>query len=288
MRYRPRVHRAVLISLVCACGGANHGDPSVPHSPPVAAATLPSGAPFVTPGERMSYTLALGEMQLATYDVAVGDITDVAGKRAIVVQSHAKAIGLVKMVANIDDTFTSWIDVTNGRPLRWVVDEFATKSTDKERTEARMYERSGDMLPMDFHINDEPPKPEPQRVAMPDIWDYNAFTIALRGWEAPPGSTVTAEVLRSRYMWNVTMTVHGKEQVKTPLGDFPALRFDGHTFKLLRDGKRDPDSDARDFSVWISDDADRVPLQTVARTDYGAIKMVIAEYTPGTGERLRK
>src|SRR6185369_10727292 len=124
-------------------------------------------------------------MELATYDVAVGDVTDVAGKRAIVVQSHAKAVGLVKAIANIDDTFTSWIDVTTGRPLRWLVDEFATKSTDKERTEARMFERAGDMLPMDFHINDEPAKPEPQKVSLPDVWDYNAFTIALRGWEAP-------------------------------------------------------------------------------------------------------
>jgi hypothetical protein len=236
----------------------------------------------------MSYRLALGEMEIATYDFAVGDLTDVAGRRAIVVQSHAKASGLAQVIANVDDTFTSWIDVSTGRPLRWYVDEYATKGTDKERTEARMFERNGNLVPIEFHLNDDPPKPEPQTVSLPDVWDYNAFVVALRGWEAPPKSSITAEVLRSRYLWNVKMTVRGHERVVTPQGEIPALRFDGHTYKLRRDGTKWADSDERDFSVWISDDADRVPLQTVARTDYGDVKMTLVDYTPGNGERLRK
>ena len=235
----------------------------------------------------MSYRLALGEMDLATYDIAIGDVTGLAGKRAVVVQSHAKAVDLVKVVAKIDDTFTSWIDVDTGRPLRWIVDEFAVKGDDKERTEARIYERSGNVVQIDFHLNDEPPTAEPQTVSLTDTWDFNSFLTALRGWQAPPGSTVTTEVLRSRYLWNVKLTVRGRETIVTELGEFPALRFDGHTYKLGRDGKRFPGADERDFSIWISDDADRVPLMTVARTDYGDVKLKIVEYVPGTGKRLR-
>ena len=236
----------------------------------------------------MSYKLQLGGMDLATYDFGVGDVTDIAGKKAVVVQSHAKAVGLVKMVANIDDFFTSWIDVTTGRPLRWSTDEFATKGTDKEKTEARFYERNGDVLPVDFHLNDQPPAREPQKVSMPDVWDYNAFLIALRVWDKPVGTRVTAEVLRSRFMWHVEMTVHGKEKLVTALGELPALRLDGQTYKLDRDGKRAADSDERAFSIWISDDDGRVPLQTTAKTDYGDIKMQIVDYAPGTGKRLRE
>jgi hypothetical protein len=236
----------------------------------------------------MSYRIALGGLELATYDLAVGDITELAGRRAVVVQTQAKAVGLAKVVANVDDTFTSWIDIETGRPLRWIVDEFAVKGSDKERTEARFFERSGDLVPIDFHLNDEPPKPEPQKVTLPDVWDYNAFLVALRGWEAPPGSTVTAEVLRSRYLWTVEMTIGGREKVVTQLGEFPALRFDGHTYRLRRDGTKDTSADERDFSIWISDDADRVPLQTVGRTDYGDIKMTLVEYVPGTGARIRR
>jgi hypothetical protein len=235
----------------------------------------------------MSYRVALRGMELATYDIAVGGLTDVAGKRAIVVQSHAKAVGLVAKVANIDDTFTSWINVTNGRPLRWLVEEFASKSIDREHTEARFFERSGTSLPIDFHVNDKPPVAEPQKVSLPDAWDYNAFLIALRGWEAPPGSTLNAEVLRSRYLWNVKVRVVGREQVSTELGNFPALRFDGTTYRLRRNGERDTSADQREFSIWISDDEDRVPLLMIARTDYGDVRMTITEYVPGNAARLR-
>ena len=101
------------------------------------------------------------------------------------------------------------------------------------------------------------------------------------------GSHVTVEILRSRWMWHCEMKIAGKEKLVTALGELPALRFDGHTYKLDRDGKRFPDSVERDFSVWISDDAGRVPLRNVAKTDYGDMKMEITDYAPGTGQPLR-
>lgn len=248
---------------------------------------LPDGPPMLTPGEHMAYKLQIQGVDLATYEFQVGTVADVNGKPALQVQSHAKGVGLVKMIANIDDYFTSYIDVATGRPLRWLTDEYASKGNDKEKTDAKFYERTGDTVPIDFHLNDAAAAPEPQKVTFPDVWDYNAFLIALRAWEGPPGSKVVVEVLRSRYMWHVEMTIKGKEKLNTALGELPALRFDGHTYKLDRDGKRFPDSDERDFSVWISDDDGRVPLQNVAKTDYGDMKMEITDYQPGTGTRLR-
>jgi len=281
------VSRAVIFaSLLAACG--TPPGPTAPHPTTVKSDRLPDGPPLLTPGERMSYRLQLQGMELATYDFAVGDLTEVAGKKVIVVQSHAKAVGLVKMVANIDDFFNSWIDVETGRPLRWATDEYATKGSDKEKTDARFFERAGDLVPVDFHLNNDPPKPEPQKVSMADVWDYNAFLNALRVWDAPVGSTLSAEVFRSRYMWHVDMKVRGKEKLVTALGELPALRLDGHTYKVDRDDKKFADSDERDFSVWISDDDGRVPLQNVAKTDYGDVKLEITEYAPGTGQRLRQ
>jgi hypothetical protein len=124
-------------------------------------------------------------------------------------------------------------------------------------------------------------------VSLPEVWDLDSFTIALRAWEGAPGSTITAEALRSRFMWHIEMTIHGREQLHTQLGDLPALRLDGHMYKLKRDGSRDRDSAEREFKVWISDDDGRVPLEVTARTDYGDIEMVIVDYQPGNGQRLR-
>ena len=280
----PRI--AALVVALSACGSA----PTTPSTPiaakPTGSDRFALGPPLVTPGEHMSYRLQLQGMQLATYDFAVGEITEVNGKKAIVVQSHAKATGLAQMVAKVDDYFTSWIDIETGRPLRWTTDEFATKGEDKERTDARFFERTGDSVPIDFHLNDAAPTAEPQTVSLPDVWDYNAFLIALRTWDGAPGSTITAEVLRSRYMWHVEMTVKGKTKLVTELGEFPAIELDGRTYKVDRKNQKLAD-EPRAFAVWISDDDGRVPLQNVAKTDYGDMKMEITDYAPGTGTRLR-
>ena len=274
--------RLVVACLLGACGAAS--PPAAAVAPAhLAPGKLPAGPPLATPGEHMTYKLSLQGLDLATYDFAIGGTVTLDGRRAIVVQSHAKAVGLVKVVANIDDTFTSWIDAQTGRPLRWMADEYATNGKDKERTEADFDKRTGNVVPVAFHLNDDPPHPEPQTVTLPEVWDYNAFLIALRSWEGPRGTTVTADVMRSRYMWHVVMTIGDKEPIVTALGKLPALRLDGDTYRLRRDATRSPDADERHFSVWISDDQGRVPLQVKARTDYGDITMELTDYQPGGG-----
>jgi hypothetical protein len=278
--------RLVVFLMLAACGGGKSTPPVKPPQPPVAADRLPIGAPLVTPGEHMTYKLSLVGAELATFELQVGGQETAAGKPAIVVQTHAKVSGLGELAASaagihVDDTFTSWIDVATGRPLRWYCDEYATSSTDKERTEAKLAERSGGMVPIEFHINDEPAKPEPQKVSLADTWDYNSFLVALRSWEAPAGSTVAAEVLRSRFLWHVDMKIGAKSQLHTALGDFPALELHGHAYRLSRDDTKAAGHDERDFTIWISDDSGRVPLKVVAKTDYGDVEMQIVEYNPG-------
>ena len=253
------------------------------------AAEFAVAAPLVTPGERMAYRIEIGGVELAQMNLGVGDISEVSGKKSILVQGHAKSVGIASLVAAIDDTFTSWIDVQTGRPVRFQVDEYATNSkTDIEHTVTDLAGRTGDRVPITFHLNDEPPVDEPQTVGMPEVWDYNAFLVALRSWEGPKGSTMSVEVFRSRFLWHVDIRIGNKGKLTTELGELPALRFDGHAYKLDRTHGKFPGQDERDFSVWISDDDGRVPLQLVARTDYGDVKMVITDYQPGSGPRLKR
>ncbi len=279
------------LALVLAACGSTSPSATPTTTPPTTSPAKPAGLvvapPLVTPGEHMAYTLQLQGVALATLDVAVGDPTMLAGKQAIVVQSHAKAVGLVKMVANIDDTFTSWIDVATGRPLRWSTDEFATKTSDKEHTDVDFSKREGVRLPVTFHLNDAAPQPEPQRASLPDTWDFNSFLMALRTWDPPTGTVLVAEVMRSRFMWHVEMTMRGTSKLTSPIGTVTARRLDGHTYKLDRNGTRAPDSDERSFTIWISDDDGRVPLKVTAKTDYGDIALTISDYAPGSGRRLR-
>ena len=218
----------------------------------------------------------------------MGEVVELKGKQAVVVQGHAKTTGIASFVATIDDRFTSWLDVTNGHSLRFQTDEFSSgSSTDIEHVVADLAARAGDTVPVTFRVNDAAPKDEPQTVSMPLTWDYNAFMIALRGWEGPPGSALALEVFRSRYVWHVEVKIAGKEPLVTKLGELPALRFEGRTYKLDRKGARANNNEERQFTMWISDDDGRVPLEIRATTDYGDLVMAIVDYQPGTGQRIK-
>jgi uncharacterized protein DUF3108 len=299
--YASAVPRLALAALciagaLAACGhppGPSEPAPPTPTSPdmpdrPAAGGALRGGPPLATPGEHMQYALSLRGVDLATYELGVGDVADLDGKQAVVVQGHAKTTGLASFIATIDDRFTSWVDITNGRPLRFQTDEYASGSnTDIEHAVIDLGARTGTAIRVHFHVNDAAVADETQQVSQPIVWDYNAFLLALRAWEGPPGSQLALEVFRSRYMWHVDVTIHGKDKLVTKLGELPALRIDGRTYKLTRKGVREAGSAERTFSMWISDDDGRVPLEIKATTDYGDLRMQIVDYQPGNGQRLR-
>ncbi len=93
-----------------------------------------------------------------------------------------------------------------------------------------------------------------------------------RGVVARPGETMTYRV-----------ELHGID-VARPRSSTPGpptsarWRRCGSSVRLRRDGADDPASERRGFTLWISDDVDRVPLRLRARTDYGDVEMALVDY----------
>jgi hypothetical protein len=251
-------------------------------------AALPMAPPLATPGERMSYRLTVKGVEVGTFLLAVGDLVDIDGVQTVVVQAQAKSSGLASLVASIDDQFTSWIDVKTGRPRRFEVYEHVSRdSSDRDHVVVDFAARANNAVPVRYGLNDEPLKVLQQPVTLPDVWDYNAFLMGIRGWEGDPGSTTNLEVFRSRYLWRMQITLGKKGQLVTELGELPVLRFDAKTTKMDRNGQKWVGQEDRTFTLWISDDHDRVPLKLDATTDLGSISMDIVDYQPGGGVRLR-
>jgi hypothetical protein len=278
----PRTRLAPLVLLLAACG---HPAPvATPSTPAAAPSKLPVGAPLTAPGERMTYRLSLENIDLASFTLVTGEQTALDGKPALLIQSNAVTSSLMNALGQaVDDHFTTWLDPATGRSLAFHVDEGSTtKKGTMEHADARLGACADGVIPATFAEDKGAPASEPQHVkACDDVWDLNAFLFVLRRWEAPAGTVATTEVFRSRFLWSAQVTMGHKESRVTELGELPTLRIDGLVHKLGRDGKSFPDTDDRHFSLWVSDDADRVPVALVARTDYGDIKMEITEYQPG-------
>lgn len=238
----------------------------------------------------MTYRVQVRGVTVATYDITAGAVEELAGRKVISVQGHARSAGVGALV-RIDDRLTSWIDVETGHPLQFQADEYETKRSDiKEYITGLFHQREDSKVPVTVAVGDAPPTAETQVVNYADVWDYNSFLTALRSWEGPIGTTTEVDVFRGRWMWHITARIDGKETVKSgELGDLPALRFHCLSWKLDRTGQRFPAATAvdRPFSIWVSDDDGRVPLKIVAETDYGEMVMEIVAYDPGSGARLR-
>ncbi|HEY0195593.1 MAG TPA: DUF3108 domain-containing protein, partial [Kofleriaceae bacterium] len=63
------------------------------------------------------------------------------------------------------------------------------------------------------------------------------------------------------------------------IGHRKAMRFTGEAYHTQHDLSPATPRPARTFSVWLSDDADRVPLRLTATTELGEITMDLTEYT---------
>ncbi len=289
---------SLVAALAAACGGSKQSASTTPTSPEVPNESTgwsdkpiegrPQALPpFATPGEHMTFNASIHGIDIATFAIAVGELTDVQGKQAVVVQAGVQSSKMLSILKKIDDTFTTWIDAKTGRPLLFKghelggMDDPVIEDTDVDFSTAGTGE-----VKVALTRADSGSKVEVQEATKDDLLDFQSFFLALRAWDAPVGSNLTADVLRSRYMWRTQLTVGGYENIVTPMGSLPAVRFDGVSRRLSRKGEIDMSQGDRHYSIWVSDDADRVPLMLVAKTDYGDVKMEIVDYAAGQGQRL--
>lgn len=244
--------------------GADATDPTAP----VAAEVIAHA------GEQMIYRISLHGLDVAEFTVVVGATAAQGGKDTIPVQTHAVSSPLLTLFHKVDDTLATWIDPATGRPVMFRAKEMASAKSDAlEETEVQF-------APGKFLVKvmrDGKPLDEEQ-VVLHDIYDVPSMLVFVRGWTAAAGTRTTVDVMRSRTAWRVDFVVGPSEGVTTTLGELQAIRYDGEGVRILRDGSPDPASDRRKFSMWISDDADRVPVRLVAHTDYGDIRMDLVDY----------
>jgi Protein of unknown function (DUF3108) len=265
--------RALLFAVVFMCG----------CHPPRSHQTLPADGNdnndempevIATPGEQMTYRISLHGLDVAEFTVAIGADTQVEGVETVVVQTHAVSSLLLTMFHPVDDTLASWIDRATGRPVAFAAHELASsKSNAVEDTEVRF--APGKFL---VSVIRDGQHFDEDQVVQYDAYDVPSMLTLVRGWRAAAGAKIVVDVMRSRTAWRVQLAVGASEGLTTAIGDLQAVRYDGSGVRILRNGQDDPSSDRRKFSMWISDDSDRVPLRLTAHTDYGDIKMDLVDY----------
>ncbi|MGE3459557.1 MAG: DUF3108 domain-containing protein [Kofleriaceae bacterium] len=256
--------------LVTACAGAEAMSLQQPGAPAETGPTL-----GLHPGETMAFEVKLAGILAGEAQLAVGQIGDVGGRKAVVVKSRAATAGAAAMIKHIVDEATSVIDVATGRPMR--LDSLVETGDRKIIASATftrdavhvLYQRSDDKAPRKLKL-----KP-----GNDVIHDAHTAMADLRGWRANVGAQRRVFIIGGRRVWRVDLTYGGITTIGSALGNRRAVRYDGRAFRAKHNLKVESTKPGRTFSVWLSDDADRVPLKMVATTELGEVVMDLTDYS---------
>jgi hypothetical protein len=207
---------------------------------PDAAPSELTGQTFGVPGETIEYRVALRGVTVGRVQVAVGQPGWVDGKRAIVVRSRGTSAGFLSLIKNLKWELTTTLDLETGLPLR--------------ELEESWLEEDG-----------KPDHSRRDREWHGSGYNVHAAAGALRGWRSREGQRASLDVTIDHFDIDVEVWDAARELLPGPR---PAVRYDG----IARE--------KYSFSVWISDDEARVPLQLRTATRWGDVAVELVDYDP--------
>jgi hypothetical protein len=269
---RASVWLVLALTALCACAGAEAM--TLPQTAKPGVVTTTTNEIGLNPGETMAFEVRLGGVLAGEAAMAVGELGEFEGKRAVVVKSRAHTAGAAALIKRISDEATTVIDVESGRPLK--LDTIVEMGQRKTVAEARFtgtianvrYTRSGDPKPHNYKIN----------FGKQTVHDTHSAMAQIRGWRPEPGTTRSVFVVGGRRLWRVDVKFVGIETVGTAVGNRRAIKFEGASFRAKPNFTIETNKPMRTFSVWLSDDADRVPLRVLASTELGDVTVDLTEY----------
>lgn len=260
----------IILGALAGCAGADAA--TAPQTPaPTAAHQVELG---LHPGEMMAFEVQLAGVLVGEAQLAVGEIGTVDGRRAIVVKSRAATAGAAALVRKIVDEATTVIDADTGAAISVETNvEMGNKKTVASATftptfaEVR-FQRNEDKQPSVFRVD----------TRLGKLHDAHSAMAQLRGWKATPGTLRSVSVIGGRRIWHVDVKYVGEETIGGAAGNRRAVVYEGVSFRARRDLKPETAKPSRKFRVWLSDDADRVPLKVVANTELGEVVMSLTDY----------
>jgi hypothetical protein len=101
--------------------------------------------------------------------------------------------------------------------------------------------------------------------------DLQSALLLLRGWRPRLGETGFFFVVLGRRLWRTEVTYAGPQMLQTSGTPRLTHRLDGVSVRLWQPSEIEP----RRFSLWLSEDAERVPLRMVADASFGEVTLTL-------------
>ena len=269
---------ALLFSLSGACGAAaRKPGGAAASSGPVSEIHVAQS--FWVPGEIMRWRVSAHGFEAANMVLVAGQPGEVEGHRAIIVRTRATTAGVLKLVKEVTEEVTTWVDLDTCAPFYRVSYEKEGKRevTIESRNEADHIVYSAKRS----DGNDETwNKPTP---AGEPIHDSISVLGMLRAWNPTEGERASYYAVTDLVVSRHVATFAGYENVRTPLGSSPAMRFRVEVYEVAADGHVGKRLGDQRYTIWISNDSSRRPLRMDVPHRLARLSLEMVDYEqPGS------
>ncbi len=250
-----------------ACGGRS---PGIVVPPIHAAAPLSADAIFC-PEEYLKWSLRWNGIEAASTQMMSGKPGLIGGERAIIVYSLSHSSELAAIFREVREELSSQVSLEHGRPLR--NESSFSEDGSSEALEVEFTRDGYEVVSRDAEGNRRWKLNEAELAL-----DVHSLLARLRVWEDAGRSGASALVQNGRRHYRVDLAMGGKEVISTPSGKTAAIRIHGKATRLRKDGKVIKLPEAREFTLWRSDDARFLPLRFEIETRLGPVRGTLVEF----------
>lgn len=220
----------------------------------------------VQKGEYLEYDASYGFFDAAKATLTIDKSpTRINGRNTMHVVGKGKTMGTFRWFFKVEDRYETYIDEEAMIPWKFIrhVRE-GGYSLDRE-IEFNQYANKATVIQKD--TKDYKIKPNSQDLLSAF---YYARTLDLQN--AKVGQEFTINTFFDKEMYPLKIKFLGREEIETDLGEFNALKFrpmveKGRVFK-----------EEEDMTLWISDDANKVPVRLKTNLLVGSIKLDLVKF----------
>lgn len=216
------------------------------------------------PGEKLTYVLHYGWLNagVATLELKEGE-REIEGRKVLHAIGKGESTGAFKAFYKVNDRYETYFDKEGVFP--WVFNR---------RVDEGGYTFSQDYLYLQHRrkVTTQENKTFDVPAAAQDMLSAFYFARTIDYSTAVPGQEYTIPCFMDNEEWTLRMRYIGKETIKLRQGKFNCLKFQ----PVVQEGRIFKAND--DLNVWITDDANHIPVLAEAKVLVGSIKMELSGY----------
>lgn len=288
----PRSARAITVTagLALCLAGSARAEPAPPDpasTQPCRQAPLPltSGRPAFGPDELLSYEVTVLGIRTGKVHLAVGERTRTDGVATYPLRAQARSDAFLDLLGAIDARMVSFFNpetllpagMVNRMTVHRMFQDGATES--HEQATFTPPAPSGGSGAVRSRFRRAGPDGRSERTVElqsgAHVVDLLSLLYTLRTRELRAGAAVCFDLYHRRKLWRVDGTVGDVELVRAPAGARRGRRIDTLIHRTT------PGDPPRPLTVWLSEDADRVPLAVSTPEGPGQLELKLVSRRAG-------